>query len=168
MAGNDESRTALIARTAAEEFLYAEADLLDSWRLDEWLALFDEDAHYIVPTTDLPRGDPRADLVFIDDNKARLAARVRRLNSRRAHREFPWSRTRHVVSNVIVESEDRETASVKANFVVYRFRHGTNVYVGRYDYKLRIAGGTQISIQSKRCTLDLEELHPHGTVSILL
>ena len=49
-------------REEVEDFLYQEAELLDEWRLDEWAALFTEDARYIVPTTDLPDGDPQKDL----------------------------------------------------------------------------------------------------------
>jgi p-cumate 2,3-dioxygenase beta subunit len=56
--------------------------LLDEWRLDEWLELFTDDARYVVPTTDLPEGDPQHDLVFIDDNRTRLQGRVNRLPGR--------------------------------------------------------------------------------------
>ena len=38
-----------------EDFLYAEADLLDAWRYDDWLALFEEGARYEIPTTDYQR-----------------------------------------------------------------------------------------------------------------
>ena len=43
-----------IARTDVEDFLFAEAELLDEWRLPEWLELFTDDAKYYVPATDLP------------------------------------------------------------------------------------------------------------------
>ena len=42
-----------IARTDVEDFLFAEAELLDEWRLPEWLELFTDDAIYYVPATDL-------------------------------------------------------------------------------------------------------------------
>ena len=61
-------------RELVEDFLYMEAALLDEWRLDDWAALFTEDARYVVPTTDLPEGDPELDLVFIDDDIVRLRA----------------------------------------------------------------------------------------------
>ena len=32
-----------ISRAEIEDFLFAEADLLDEWRLPEWLELFTED-----------------------------------------------------------------------------------------------------------------------------
>ena len=53
-------------RELVEDFLFKEAALLDEWRLDDWVNLFTEDARYVVPTTDLPEGDPKRDLVFID------------------------------------------------------------------------------------------------------
>ena len=57
--------------------------------LDQWAALFTEDARYVVPTTDPPEGDPGKDLVFVDDDITRLRARVKLLNSRHPHREYP-------------------------------------------------------------------------------
>ena len=59
MASNAQPSATSVTRERIEEFLYAEADLLDNWRLSEWLALFDPEATgYFMPTTDLPDGDP--------------------------------------------------------------------------------------------------------------
>jgi len=41
-----------VLRQEVEDFLFAEAALLDEWRLDEWLALLTDDVTYIVPATD--------------------------------------------------------------------------------------------------------------------
>ena len=154
-------------REEVEDFLYEEAALLDEWRLDDWAALFTEDARYVVPTTDLPEPDPRQDMVFIDDDIVRLRARVRRLNSRHAHREYPWSRTRRFISNVRVKETDGDDLTVNANALVYRFRNGEgDPYVGHYEYKLkRVDGGLKISY--RRAVLDLEALSWHGAVSII-
>jgi p-cumate 2,3-dioxygenase beta subunit len=51
-------------RQEVEDFLFREAELLDNWQLDEWLALFTEDARYVVPATDYPEGDHRKDLLI--------------------------------------------------------------------------------------------------------
>jgi p-cumate 2,3-dioxygenase beta subunit len=75
--GNSADGSALALRAVVEEFLYREAALLDGWRLDEWLALFTADGRYLVPTTDLPDGDPQKDLVFIDDDIENILRRVR-------------------------------------------------------------------------------------------
>ena len=154
-------------RQQVEDFLFREAALLDDWRLDDWVALFAEDGRYVVPTTDLPDGDPRRDLVFIDDDINRLRARAVRLNSRHAHREYPWSRTRRFISNVRVEETPAGELSVSSNVLVYRFRAGEGApYVGSVDYTLRRKGG-DFQIAYRRATLDLEALSWHGAVSII-
>ena len=154
-------------REEVEDFLYQEAELLDEWRLDEWSALFTEDARYVVPTTDLPEGDPQKDMVFIDDDIVRLRARVVRLNSRHAHREYPWSRTRRFISNVRVKESSEHELTVAANALVYRFRSGEGApYVGHCEYKLRRVDGA-FKISYRRAVLDLEALSLHGAVSII-
>ncbi|KAA8939247.1 MAG: aromatic-ring-hydroxylating dioxygenase subunit beta, partial [Mycobacterium sp.] len=87
--------TAVVQRWEVEDFLYREALLLDEWRLDEWAQLFTEDAHYVVPANDLPDPAPDGDLVLVNDDKFMLLARVERLKSRKAHREYPHATTRH-------------------------------------------------------------------------
>lgn len=154
-------------REEVEDFLYEEAELLDGWLLDQWAALFTDDARYVVPTTDLPEGDPKHDLVFIDDDIIRLRARAKRLNSRHAHREYPSSRTRRFISNVrVTENQDGDLA-VTANALVYRFRSGDSApYVGHYKYTLkRVEGG--FKIRYRRAVLDHETLAHHGAVSII-
>ena len=157
-----------IGREAVEDLLYREATLLDAWQLDEWLELYTSDARYCIPSTDKPEGDPRHDLVIVDDNRERLESRVERLKSRHAHREFPTSRTRHFVSNVVVESQEDDRAHVSAAFMVWRFRgKRADSYVGRYDYELVAAAGG-LQIRSKRATLDMTTLDEAGSVSIIL
>ena len=154
-------------REQVEDFLFREAELLDDWRLDDWVALFTEDGRYIVPTTDLPEGNPQRDLVFIDDDITRLRARAVRLNSRHAHREYPWSRTRRFVSNVRVAETGNGELSVTANVMVYRFRSGEGApYVGSVHYTLRRDNG-ELKIAYRRAVLDLEALSWHGAVSII-
>src|SRR5689334_13448217 len=154
-------------RETVEEFLYHEAALVDGWRLDEWLALFTEGGRYLVPTTDLPDGDPRQDLVFIDDDMVRLRARVERLKSRHGHREYPSSRTRRFISNLRIKVEDDEIV-VNSSFIVYRFRLGeSSPYIGSYEHRLKRMHG-ELKIQHRKAVLDLEALSEHGAVSIIL
>ena len=154
-------------RQLDEDFLFREAALLDDWRLDDWANLFTEDARYVVPTTDLPEGHPQADLVFIDDDITGLRARVVRLNSRRAHREYPWSRTRRFESNVRVEETGDGELAVKANVLVYRFRSGEGApYVGSIEYILRWEG-EDLKIAYRRAVQDLEALSWHGALGII-
>src|SRR5271163_292024 len=158
----------VLLRQQVEEFLYTEAALLDAWELGDWLLLFDEDAKYEVPCNDTPDGDPARDLMLIDDNYTRLAARVDRLNSRRAHREYPHSRTNHQVFNVRVKDGPGDDVSVTASFTVWRFRMGrSNCYVGRYRYRLR-QGHSGFRIAAKRVELDMTDLRSVGDVAIIL
>jgi p-cumate 2,3-dioxygenase beta subunit len=158
-----------ISRAEVEDLLYAEAELLDAWRLQEWLALFTEDAGYFVPSTDLPRDAGAEDsLFYIADDAVRLRERVARLMKKTAHSEYPRSRTRHLVSNVRILEDMHERVVVAAAFATWRMKNGvTDVYIGSSRYHLRpTEKGLRIS--EKRVFLDLEALRPHGRISILL
>ena len=156
----------LALRLEVEEFLVEEAAILDEWRLDDWLALFTEDATYVVPSTDVPEGDPSNDLCLIDDDHLRLTWRVNRLKSH-AHREFPWSRTRRLVTNVRVLRAEGDELDVTASVLVHRFRHGhADTFVGRYLTTLvRTPDG--LRIRRRRAELDLERLSPNGALSMV-
>ncbi|BBX44756.1 hypothetical protein GCM10009641_26530 [Mycobacterium cookii] len=158
----------VLLRQQVEDFLYAEAALLDAWALDEWLQLFDADAKYEVPCNDALDADPAHDLLLIDDNYVRLTARVARLNSRRAHREYPHSRTNHQVCNVRVLDGPADAVSVTASFTVWRFRAGrSSCYVGQYRYRLRHSDGG-FRIASKRAELDMTDLRSVSDVAIII
>jgi p-cumate 2,3-dioxygenase beta subunit len=160
---------AQVTRTEVEEFLFREADLLDSWRLEEWLDLLTEDAVYRVPSNDAPDGDPRRTLFTIADDIRRIRGRVKRLQSPQAHAESPRSRTRRLVGNVRILSAAGDTLEVGANFIVHRFRRGERigVYVGRYEYRL-IVTGAGLRIAARKAILDSEELGGLGSVSFIL
>jgi p-cumate 2,3-dioxygenase beta subunit len=156
-------------RAQVEDFLFAEAALLDEWRLDEWLRLLTPDARYEVPSTDRPDGRPDTALMLVSDSHDMVVARVKRLNSRKAHREFPWSRTRRIVGNVrVLDVHPDGDLEVTANFAVYRTRRGaTHCYVGRYLHRLSpVPDGFRIAF--RRAELDQETLDEHGTLSIIL
>jgi p-cumate 2,3-dioxygenase beta subunit len=157
-----------IRRPEVEDLLYREARLLDEWRLDEWLQLYTDDARYVVPATDTPDGDPDRDLVLIDDDRGRMQSRVDRLNTRRAHREYPHSNTRHMVSNVELGQRGDNTLDVTAAFAVFRFRaERSHYYVGQYRIVLTVVDG-RLRIKSKRVELDLTVLRPNFDVAIIL
>ena len=164
-----------VTRAEVEEFLYHEAALLDEWRLDEWLALLTDDARYQVPSNDAPAGDPADTLFLIADDIQRIRGRVARLKDPHAHAEFPHSRTRRLIANVVIVPGTNSpefvpgTITVHANFVVYRFRRGgqESAFVGRYRYVLRRVGGT-LRIALREAILDSEELGRLGAVSFIL
>ena len=165
----NELRTATVSRAEVEDLFYLEADLLDSWRLDDWLELLTDDAAYYVPPNDKPDADHRYTLFTIADDIVRLRERVIRLKDPNCHAEYPPSRTRRMISNVRITGVAGDTISVAANFVIYRFRRHAKpyVFVGRYVYKLRRVAGT-LKIAERRAVLDAEELGLLGSVSFLL
>jgi p-cumate 2,3-dioxygenase beta subunit len=160
---------AFVTRPEVEDLLFHEAELLDTWQLHEWLALFTEDGTYYVPSTDLPRTASADDsLFYIADDPVRLHERVIRLMKKTAHSEYPRSRTRHLVSNVRILDADADEIRVASAFVTYRMKFGSSdAFIGSTHYRLRRVDG-QLRIVEKRVFLDLEALRPHGRVSIIL
>lgn len=134
------------------EFLYREADLLDSYRFGEWLELFAEDVRYDMPVrTNQFRaaGEGFQEMAFFDENYVSLKTRVKRLETEFAWAETPPSRTRHFVSNVLVAPGARaDELAVKLNFMVTRTRadHGYQMFTGRREDVLRrTPGGLKIA-----------------------
>lgn len=160
---------ATVSRADVEDFLYYEAELLDSWQLDAWLDLLTDDACYYVPPNDRPEADHRDTLFLVADNNARLRERVRRIKDPNCHAEQPRSRTRRMISNVRVTGTTGDTIGVAANFVVYRFRRGEAArnYVGSYRYTLKRQDDA-LRIAERRVILAAEELGALGLISFIL
>ena len=112
-----------VSRAEVEDLFYHEADLLDTWRLDEWLTLLTDDATYYVPPNDKPDADARFTLFTIADDIVRLRERVIRLKDPNCHAEYPLSRTRRLIGNVRITGVDGDEISAAANFIIHRFRH---------------------------------------------
>jgi p-cumate 2,3-dioxygenase beta subunit len=161
--------TTNFTRPEIEDFLFNEAALLDDWKLEEWLALFTDDARYLVPATDLPKdAPPEGNLFYIADDYFRIGERVKRLMKKTAFSEQPRSKTRHLVSNVRVFSQSADHCVANAAFITSRAKGGNvDLYVGSSEYTIVRREG-ELRIRSKRCTLDMEALRPHGRISIIL
>lgn len=158
-----------VTRAAVEDFLYAEAALLDAWRLDEWLALLTDDARYHVPSNDHRGGEPAETLFLVADDIHRIRARVARLQDRSAHAEQPRSRTRRLIANVRIVGQGAGEVEVLANFAVHHFRRGARLreYVGEYRYRLR-ATPQGLRIARREAVLDAVELGALGSISFIL
>src|SRR6266446_7759389 len=112
----------VVTRAEVEDFLYFEAALLDEWKLNEWEALLTDDAGYYVPPNDQPDGDHRSTLFLVADDRERIRQRVIRVKDPNCHAEYPKSRTRRMISNVLILGVDDDLVTVSAKFVCYRFR----------------------------------------------
>lgn len=159
-------------RLLVEEFVYNEADLMDRWKLDEWLALWEPECTYeAVPTAefDPETASPDSSLFLIADNRFRLEQRLLRLKKDTAHVEYPHSMTRHLFSNVIIRSDTAKDITAQVNFNVFRTkRNVTSQYMGYSLYRFARRNDGSLGIVSKRAILDLTGLVPQGKLSILL
>lgn len=158
-----------VTRDQVEDFMFLEAEMLDEWRLKEWLTLFTADGCYYVPTTDsAPNASPDDSLFYVADDRFRLEQRVERLLKRTAHAEFPKSKTRHLVSNVRIRARKGDELDVGAAVLTYRTKMGlTETYIGSYRYRLAVTE-QGLRIREKRCILDMDGLKPNGRISIIL
>ena len=159
----------LLLRLRIEELLFEEADLLDQWKLNDWLALYTEDAQYHVPPSDVD-GDtatPESALFYIMDDSVRMHERVVRLSKIGAHSEHPKSKVRHLVTNVRVRREG-QVIHARSSFIVSRAKDITHdLFVGHYLHELLEQDGV-LRIAKKTCVLDMESLRPHARISIIL
>ncbi|MEU5095244.1 3-phenylpropionate/cinnamic acid dioxygenase subunit beta [Streptomyces sp. NPDC020996] len=146
-----------------EQFYYEEAALLDDGRYADWLGLLADDLEYWAPTrTNRLRRQqslsvsPRGGTAFYDETKDSLAWRIRRFDSGMAWSEDPPSRTRHLVTNVMVQHVDpaehphftEDDLQVRSAFLVYRNRleREENVFAGsRTDVLRRVGDGLRVA-----------------------
>ncbi|MDT7660825.1 MAG: hypothetical protein QOD04_381 [Pseudonocardiales bacterium] len=147
-----------------EQFLYAEAQLLDDHEFNDWIRLFTDQAHYWVPTrntrTNRERGKEiaaRGEGAHVDDDMVRLRGRVRRSTSGLAWSEEPPSRTRRLLTNVRIRQRDTGVLDVRLNFWVYRGRleRHQDWFVGeRFDVLVPDDGPYGYLIADRKIVLD--------------
>ncbi len=129
-----------------EQFLYAEAALLDARQYRRWLGLLADDIHYWMPIrrtvtlADIDREFTKlGDMAYFDDDRTLLEVRVRKLEAGSAWSEDPPSRSRHFVSNVRILEIAGDEITVEACFHLYRTRLEADIdsWVGRRVDTLR-------------------------------
>ena len=134
-----------------EEFLYHEAHLLDTQRLEEWLALFTEDATYWLPL-ERDQKDPIETSSIIHDDRTLLELRVKQARHPRAHARLPLARTVHQVGNIQVFEKDSEV-HVNSTLQVIEFRNEKQrLYGALVEHRLRRVNGS-FKIAHKRVDL---------------
>lgn len=133
-----------------EQFLYAQAEILDERRWDDWLGLFEKDGIYWMPVTeDQETGDGVPNIFYEDINLMKV--RIGRVTHPRAHSQSPPNRTSHVVSNVVIESHDEKSGEVvvRSKFHASEFRKDDlRHFAGKYRHHLKRNGeGYKIQLQ---------------------
>jgi 3-phenylpropionate/cinnamic acid dioxygenase small subunit len=115
-----------------EQFLFQEAQLLDTQRYEEWLALFTEDATYWVPLEQNQK-DPHETSSLIYDDRTLLELRVKQMRHPRAHARAPLPRTVHQVGNIVVDD-----LVVRSTLTVIEFRNERQrLWAGLVEHQLR-------------------------------
>lgn len=154
----------LLLEREIEQFLYMEAELLDERRFSDWIELIADDIHYYMPIRrnvkfgeqHRENTDPESEISWFDEGKATLAGRVRQLNTGIHWCEEPFSRIRHIVSNVQVVDVQGDEVQVRSRFFVYlnRLRDEVNLFVGKRDDVLRRDSETGWKIAKRTIILD--------------
>lgn len=149
----NEDRVALLLLTQEiAGFLYAEAELLDERRYDDWLALLADDMRYWMPMRrNVKYGDAEReftreteDISWFDEGRETLTRRVRQIQTGIHWAEEPQSRITHMVSNVQLLSVTPDATApreltAKSRFLIYRNRveTETDLLVGKREDTLR-------------------------------
>lgn len=110
-----------------ERLLYHEAHLLDTGRFQDWLALLAPDLRYWAPvrsavSRERERETESERLPMFDETKSSLGLRISRLETGIAWVDVPPTRTRRLVSNVMVDHGDGGLVHARSNFIVFRSR----------------------------------------------
>jgi 3-phenylpropionate/cinnamic acid dioxygenase small subunit len=108
------------------KLLTYEAYLLDNRRFEEWLDLLTDDIVYRMPlrvTREKRDGsDIIDDMAYFEESKRSLTLRVKRLGTTSAWAEDPPPRTRHLITNIMIEEESENSLKVRSNFLLLRTR----------------------------------------------
>jgi 3-phenylpropionate/cinnamic acid dioxygenase small subunit len=154
----------LLLREEIEQFLYHEAALLDERRFTEWIELMADDIHYHMPIRrNVKFGEQHREntsseneISWFDEGKRTLAGRVRQIMTGVHWCEEPFSRIRHIISNVQVVRSDGDEVEVHSNFFVWqnRLQEEVNVFVGRREDILRRDPETGWKVHKRLILLD--------------
>jgi len=148
-----------------ERFLYTEALLLDRRLFRKWFELLAEDLRYVMPVRSnrLPQDAEREftapnETAFFDETKPLIHQRLKRLESGQAWAETPPSRTRHLITNVLVEPTPvGGEYLVESCFLLYRSRleRQVDLFAGsRTDRLRRTQRAAGFEIASRTIYLD--------------
>lgn len=148
-------------REEVQNWLWIEAELLDSMREREWLDnMVSKDVVYQLPlrqTVLRAQGSGFVDGAFhLDENWGSLNSRLSQNETGHSWAEDPPSRTRHYVTNIRVGQMSGDEVQVRSNLLLYRTRQDETtpqVFAGeRHDVLQRVEG----SFQLKRRTIYLD------------
>lgn len=123
-----------------QAFVFTEARFADESRFDEWEALLTDDMVYRVPAGDGTDNSAFAPSI-INDNRARLATRLRQLRTGTRMSQAPMSVMRRLLANLTASRVGDREYEVQANFVVHEYQtqstNQMNIWPGQVTYRIR-------------------------------
>lgn len=126
-----------LSRSEAEDFLFRQAEYLDSRDFEAWYNLFTADGSYWIPhrPTDT---DPERQKSFMFDDVPMMTARCERLLDPRSMGQQPTTRSSHVISNVqVLGTAEAGELVIRSRFHVTQFRRDVlKFYAGAYTHHL--------------------------------
>ena len=153
-----------ISVNEVEQFLYAEARMLDDRDFEGWLECYAPEAEYWMPAwddDDTLVTDPQREISLIwYGNRGGLEDRVFRIRTDRSSAtSLPEPRTGHNISNVEILREEGDTAEVRFNWFTLYYRYETvDTYFGTSFYTLDTSGPRPL-ITYKKVILKNDYIH---------
>ncbi|MBL10233.1 MAG: aromatic-ring-hydroxylating dioxygenase subunit beta [Acidiferrobacteraceae bacterium] len=152
LAASDQNKLARVSietQVEVERFLFKQAEILDEKEWESWLDLFTEEGFYWMPAEEeQTEGDGEPNIFWEDRNL--MLMRISRNTHPRAHSQAPHNRLCHVVSNVLIESENANgDIIVRSRFhCAEYFRYEVRNFSGKYRHLLKkVPEGYRIALQ---------------------
>jgi benzoate/toluate 1,2-dioxygenase subunit beta len=147
-----------------EQFLYAEARMLDDRDFEGWLEFYAPDSEFWMPAwddDDTLTTDPHSQISLIwYGNRGGLEDRVFRIRTDRSSAtSLPEPRTGHNITNVEILNQDGDTVEVRFNWFTLYFRYDmVDTYFGTSFYTLDLSTGRPL-IKKKKVVLKNDYIH---------
>ena len=131
-------------------FYIREAWMPDERKFHDWLDILADDLFYFMPRKknrqrkDMAREITElGDLALFEEDKESMKMRIARLDTGMAWAEDPPSRTRHLITNLVVEPLANDEVRAKTAFFLYRthLESDRDFFVGSRDDVLRKVNG---------------------------
>ena len=134
---------------AVQDFVLAEARLLNQARYQDWLALFATDGRYWVPLGGDAQSETDTHNALADEDRLLLTLRVERLAAGRAHSQQPASRSAHVLQLPQVDVCNDHRAEVYTPFTYVESRGEQQIWLaGQWCHRLcREQGAWRIALK---------------------
>jgi len=138
-------------------FLYKEARLLDDRDWDSWLAMYDENCTFWMPSWDDDgelTEDPQSQISLIwYGRRAGLEDRVFRIRTERSSATIPDTRTSHNISNIEIVEQANGVLKLRFNWHTMSIRYNhTDHFCGSSFYTVDTSGANPI-IKDKKVVL---------------